>query len=359
MRAERWRFEWRRTWAEVWSSAFEQTWRALLAASASAHVYHQPALVRLWAETCGRAADAEPMFGLARSQDGAELLLPWVVVRYVGRFAARRTLEPAGGDLFGYHDPLVARVRPAAVDWSAFWRSARDQVRSGCDQALLRFLPPSYIPAGDGRLRSDDSPVLDLRGCAGLDDVLARCSSSHRVDVKRQMRRLSQRGDVRLWTAGPADVAEALDEVRAGLLPAYRARWNAPARRLQRPALELFLERVVTAGVASGWAHVSALRAGNRSIAWHVGFLDRGRLYYWLPAHDDAWANYSPGKLMLASLLDAGCHAGVTEVHLLTGNHEYKAAWNPSAQPLAAIAWKAPTIRGRLMAWYDAVRRAS
>src|SRR5713226_4697613 len=89
---ERWQFEWRRTWRDVWSPSFERIWHTLFETSGSAHVYHRPALVHAWADTCGQTVQADPMFGLARSTSGAELVLPWVIARQPGRLAVRRTL---------------------------------------------------------------------------------------------------------------------------------------------------------------------------------------------------------------------------------------------------------------------------
>ena len=108
-----------------------------------------------------------------------------------------------------------------------------------------------------------------------------------------------------------------------------------------------------------GWTHVSAVKVDGVSIAWHLGFLFRGAMYWWLPTHDAAWSAYSPGKLMLAELLDAGCRDGWSAMHMLTGNHDYKAAWQAVPQPLAAVGWTAPSLRGRVMAWYDQARHTS
>ena len=358
---ESWQFEWRRRWSDVWSSGFEQTWQALFDGSPSAHVYHRPALVRAWAETCGHAVGAEPMFGLGRAAGGIQVLLPWVVLRYRGRLAVRRVLEPAGGDIFGYHNPLLHGATPEQIDWAAFWRSARADVGSACDQALFRFLQPAYAPAIEGRLASEGSPILNLRGHRDLGSVLTNCSSNHRIDVRRRLRRLRERGDVSLHVANAGEAAAARGVVRAGLLPAYRALWDGRghSNTLLRPGFEAFLDRVVEQGVAEGWTQLSVLRAADVPIAWHIGFADRNRLYWWLPTHDEVWSSFSPGKVLLALLIDALCREAWTELHFLIGNHDYKAAWKPLPQRLDAIGWTAPTLRGRLIAWYDARSRAS
>jgi CelD/BcsL family acetyltransferase involved in cellulose biosynthesis len=198
--------------------------------------------------------------------------------------------------------------------------------------------------------------VLSLEGCAGLDDVLARCASSHRIDVKRQQRRAGERGAITLSVAGQADSADACRGFRQELWPAYRAAWEgrATGSTLLRDGAGEFLEAVAGAGVGEGWGHYSVLRIGGVPVAWHLGLIDSGRLYYWVPTHDAAWSNYSPGKLLLAALIEHGCREGWREIHLLTGNHDYKRAWHPAPQRLAAIGWTAPTTRGRAIGWYDA-----
>jgi CelD/BcsL family acetyltransferase involved in cellulose biosynthesis len=352
-RTDDWTFEWRRSWDEVWDASFVARWRGVFDASTCAHVYHRPDLVRQWADTVGAALRAEPLVGFATSSRGAAVVLPWVVVPYGGRFAVRRTLETAGSAVFGYHSPLVA-AEPGLVDWSRFWTVVRQAVGGACDQALFRLVEPAFDADAGMRRDSEESPVLTL-GCSDLEQVLGRCSSNHRVDIRRRFRRAQERGGVSLDVVDGA--AEAVERLRNELLPAYRSLWDGrPVRNavLGQPGIEAFLERLVTVGLPGGWTHFSVLRIGAAPVAWHLGFFDAGRLYWWLPTHDAAWSAYSPGKMMLAALVDHGCRAGWREIRLLTGNHGYKAAWNPVPRTLSAIAWTAPTFRGRLMALYDA-----
>ena len=355
-----WRFEWRRSWDDVWSEEFVARWRAIVAGATWSHVYHQPGLVRAWAGTLGARLECAPQVGIATSSS-AQVFLPWVVVTQSGRLATRRTLEPLGRELFGYHTPLVAGAEPSSIDWCGFWNSARESAAGTYEQALFRFVEPEFAGALPLRKGSEESPVLSLAGCASLDDVLARCSSSRRIDVRRQMKRAAEKGgELSLWTAGPADTAEALRSVRQEFWPAYRAHWTGKPtpNAMLAPGVDGFIERVVADGVGAGWTHYSVLRAGGTPIAWHLGFLDAGRLYYWIPTYDGAWSNLSPGKLLLATLIEEGCRAGWREIHFLTGNHDYKLAWNPTPKSLVAMTWTAPTIRGRVFGLYDDIARA-
>jgi CelD/BcsL family acetyltransferase involved in cellulose biosynthesis len=351
-----WRFEWRRTWAEVWDGPFERTWRRMFDASDHAHVYQHPALVRAWADTCGSSARVEPMMGLATSHGGDDVVLPWIVTGQRGSVASRRRLESAGEDLFGYHDPLIA-APPGAIDWASFWREVRSSSSTSCDQALFRFVHAEFAPDAAPRT-SDDSPILALDRRGGFPALLADCSANHRGDVRRRLRRLAERGDAALWMAGPADADEALAEWRSSARAAYGDVWNRRRKRnsVYRDGFDAFAERVVSDGVRDGWGHFAALKVDGQAIAWHLGLADRGRLHWWIPIHRSEWEAFSPGKVLLALLVERLCGDGWRELHFMTGGQPYKLAWRPALADLRVLRWHARGLRGAVFALYDTVR---
>jgi CelD/BcsL family acetyltransferase involved in cellulose biosynthesis len=357
---DRWHFEWCRTWRDVWSDPFERTWRTQLEASGATHVYHQPALVKAWADTCAHSSQIEPLFGRVRSATGVELLLPWVVVRRAGRLTVRRTLEAAGGDLFGYQSPLLAGADPADVDWLGFWTAVRGQIGSACDQALFRSVPAEFV-RGITSEPAEESPVLRIRAFHDFESLLARCSANHRGEIRRRRRRLAERGPVSLWIAGAGDSAGALADWQSRAMPAYKAVWGRRRQpnSLLRPGIDGFLSRVIDAGLREGWSHYAVLSVGECPVAWHLGLLDRGRLYWWIPAHEPDWEPYAPGKVLLAALLEHGFEAGWREVHFLAGAHAYKLAWHPEPSDLRAVRWHAPGLKGTVLSWYDSMRRSA
>ena len=351
-----WRFEWRRDWPSVWSADFLGRWEALRAASPHANVYHCPAVVRAWAETHGRAIGAEPLFGLATGPDGALVLLPFVVVTQHGRLAKRRALSAVGEGFFGYHDPLVSVPNIASIDWAAFWDLVRRQTAGDCDQALVQTV---HEPFAAGPLVDPSrqmSPVLDLSSTGDLDDVLERTSGNHRGDVRRRLRRIRAEGNTTLNVYGPDDSEAAVRDFRERFVPAYSASWRARPEgcMLDRPGVSDFVERVVVEGVSAGWAHYAALELDGKSVAWHLGLAFRDALYWWIPAHDEAWQAFSPGKVLLALLIERAIQSGVKELHLLTGLQRYKLDWKPELIPLSAMRWHAPSAKGTALGWYDA-----
>jgi len=354
-----WQFEWRRDWADVWREPFERTWCDAFASNDDAHVYHHPALVRAWADTCGREAGIEPLIGFARADTGQQVLLPWVISRSRGTVVVRRTLEPVGQDLFGYHDPLP-NGPASTIDWSAFWPSARIAVSNVCDQALFRFVHAEFA-GHDAEWTGEGSPVLQLDRFASFGALLASCSAKHRGDIGRQRRRLAERGVVSLWIPGPTGADEALRDWESHAKEAYRDVWARRAARstLWRDGFDDFAARVIADGLRGGWAHYAALRVDGEPIAWHLGLADRGRLYWWIPTHRTEWEPYSPGKVLLASVIEELHQAKWREVHFMTGAHAYKLAWRPASADLRVIRWHAPGPRGTILSWYDAARRSA
>jgi CelD/BcsL family acetyltransferase involved in cellulose biosynthesis len=354
-----WQFEWRRDWADVWREPFERTWCDAFASNDCAHVYHHPALVRAWADTCGRAAGIEPLIGFARANTGQQVLLPWVISRTSGTVVVRRTLEPVGQDLFGYHDPLPDG--PAStIDWPTFWPSARIAVSNLCDQALFRFVHAEFA-GPDAASTGGDSPVLRLDQFTSFDALLASCSANHRGDVRRRRRRLAERGVVSLWIPGPEEADEALGDWRSHAREAYRDVWVRRAQRntLVRAGFDEFAARVIADGLRGGWAHYAALRVDGAPIAWHLGLADRGRLYWWIPTHRKEWEPYAPGKVLLAAVIEELHRAKWREIHFMTGAQAYKLAWRPVPADLRVIRWHAPGPRGTILSLYDAVRRSA
>ncbi|MGE0393578.1 MAG: GNAT family N-acetyltransferase [Vicinamibacterales bacterium] len=353
-----WTFEWHTTWAEVWDNEFEARWRALLGQAPHSRAFHRPEVVRAWAETCGKAAGAAPVVGVATSADGHQVLLTWVVVTYRGRRGARRVLEPVGQALFGYHSPLVVPVSGSAPDWESFWEAARRELRAACDQARLRFIDAEQGVGRRSSVCGEASPILRLSGVGTLADLLATRSANHRGDVGKKFRRAAERGHVRFHVFGPDDAAEARRSFAAEFVPAYGAVWDGrpEGNVLASPPVLAFATRLVDEGVGQSWTHYSRLTIGDEAVAWHLGLLHRGELYFWMPTHDVAWSGVSPGKLLLARLIEHGLDSGWSTVHFQTGAHDYKRAWTDDDAGLRAIRWFSPSLKGCLLGLYDAWR---
>ena len=155
--------------------------------------------------------------------------------------------------------------------------------------------------------------------------------------------------------------AKATEEYRDYVVPAYRALWRARPEGclLDQPGVEYFFERVVEVGVAEGWAQLARLTVGGTPVAWHVGLKHRTGWYWWLPAHDPARAEESPGRVLLAEVIARAIADRVPRLHLMIGAHQYKQSWRPASLALRSVRWYAPGARGTALRLYDAMHARS
>ena len=75
-----------------------------------------------------------------------------------------------------------------------------------------------------------------------------------------------------------------------------------------------------------GLVVISSLRAGDRLLAVHLGALDAQRMYSWVPSYDAELQRYSPGRLLLESILEESFARRHLEFDFLIGDEDYK--WN-------------------------------
>lgn len=75
---------------------------------------------------------------------------------------------------------------------------------------------------------------------------------------------------------------------------------------------------------ARGLGLVSSLSAGDQIIAVHLGASHGGRLYWWIPSYAPELARFSPGRLLLESLIQASFERGDEGFDFLIGDEAYK-----------------------------------
>jgi CelD/BcsL family acetyltransferase involved in cellulose biosynthesis len=97
----------------------------------------------------------------------------------------------------------------------------------------------------------------------------------------------------------------------------------------------------------AGRPHVSMIEAAGRPIAAHLGFVDADRCYYYAPACDPEFRDFSPGHLLMFELLRHACAMRVPAFDLLRGDYAYKWRLTDTAVDLEAYAAPITSI-GRL-----------
>lgn len=68
----------------------------------------------------------------------------------------------------------------------------------------------------------------------------------------------------------------------------------------------------------------SVLWAGDRPVATHIGMIEHGRMHYWFPTYDPAFARYSPGTALFTETIRAASQHGIHCVDMGYGEQQYK-----------------------------------
>ncbi len=100
-----------------------------------------------------------------------------------------------------------------------------------------------------------------------------------------------------------------------------------------KPENVLFFQELAKNGLLV----VSSLSAGDKILAAHLGAFWQGRFYLWIPAYNAQYASYSPGRLMMQSIMEYSYYEGHKEFDFLIGGEDYKWNYATHTRLIAAI----------------------
>jgi CelD/BcsL family acetyltransferase involved in cellulose biosynthesis len=241
-----------------------------------------------------------------------------------------RVTQPSRGD----YQPLIVRADVATLalpvmltsavrhfgHYGVYWFPNIPSTDPSLD-ILLSFFSEHDMPYVEEK---EIAPRLRFEGM-NIATIEQEWPASHRKDVRRQLKRLTELGPVSLWQ--PATLTEAkpvLDE----FFRVYDEKWLAqdfpgmfqdPAQRRYYHAI---LQRLWGRGV-----HFSTLRCGSQDVSYHFGFFSGGWLQWYRPSYRHEFGRYSPGKIHIAMLIEEGCRSGWKGFDFLLGADSYKNVW--------------------------------
>lgn len=186
---------------------------------------------------------------------------------------------------------------------------------------LRDFLKSHRLPSMEDR---ESAPRLRIDG-ADFAALERTWPSSHRKDVRRQRKRLAEKGPVELWQ--PSTLEEALP-VLEEFFKVHDAKWlsqgfpgmfHDPA---QRNHFKAILRHLWNRG-----AHFSTIRCGDTDVSYHFGFFSGGWIQWYRPSYRHEFGGYSPSKIHIAMLIERACERGWQGFDFLLGAEGYKTLW--------------------------------
>jgi CelD/BcsL family acetyltransferase involved in cellulose biosynthesis len=159
--------------------------------------------------------------------------------------------------------------------------------------------------------------------------ILATMSRRHRKELRRQRRRLEEMGPVDLETiTGRAELERGL----ADFLALEGSGWKVERGTAiaSRPETRNFYQEVAVWAAERGYLVLFFLTIGGKRVAVDLCLDHMGVRYMLKGGFLPAYAQFSPGTLLLEANLAQGVSAGLKRIELGGGSDSYKMRWTRS-----------------------------
>lgn len=304
----------------------------------SSHVFYHPSLARAWAETYLPLQDIKPLFLVAR-QKNITVFFPLLLWRRNWKNAFLREVIPLGYSDFDYHDPIIVGNREIFEPdnfWSSFLEEL-DLLGLGYDAINITGIRTEFAGTGPNWHEDEICPFCNISGFTTPEDFLPTLKQSLRGDLRRQIRRLQEQGELTYHVYSPDDLDASL-AILPEFLTLHAKRWPNAYKAPH------FHENLLRHGLKEGVVHFSELRLNRTPISWHLGFVDGDRFYYYLPAIDPAFSKLSPGKVHLLKCVEEAIRLKLSVYDHLRGEESYKSGWTNEAKKLSNFVRRKNTI---------------
>jgi CelD/BcsL family acetyltransferase involved in cellulose biosynthesis len=174
-----------------------------------------------------------------------------------------------------------------------------------------------------------------------------RLSRNRRSQLGRARRRLEREGKVQLEIA---DGSERLEELLAEAFQIEASGWKGAGGTAitSRPETLRFYREIARWAAALGWLRLAFLRLDGQALATMLLLEADGVLYYLKGGYDPAVERYSPGMVLLGSVIEHAFASAIERVELLGGDERYKLAFTSDVKDKQRFQAFAPSALGLL-----------
>lgn len=337
-----WKFEWITNWETIYSDTFQQQWLKWYNQAVNTHIFFHPALGMAWIETYRPIRDIEPLFCVAKEGE-ITLFLPLIRWKKNWKNSFQKEVIPLGHSDYDYHDPLI-NSKNKNIQNSFFLRLPEEiKKNQSFDKIELSGIRLKLEQKG-WMEETEYCPYCELDRYKNSDDFLHSLKTSLRGDLKRQERRMEEKGELNLYSYTVDTIGDAL-VVLPKFLEYHNKRWP---KAYKAPG---FHQRLIEYGLPLGIVDFTELRIGDIPVSWHLGFRDNERYYYYMPVINPEFAPYSPGKVHLLYLVEQSISEGLKIFDHLRGGENYKSGWSNQVQQLYRFKEKSPKLSSRIRNW--------
>ncbi|MDV2986403.1 UNVERIFIED_CONTAM: GNAT family N-acetyltransferase [Methylobacteriaceae bacterium AG10] len=285
-------------------------WRRLVERCAEPNVFMEPAVAGAM-----YTVTETPLHVLLawshRAGGGAGLIGVWLLVG--ARPSSRlpiRTLEAPCNSLTLLGSPVLDRdhaVEALSAMLEAIARNA-GLPKLICANQIATDGPgfPALLDAASrrgARIVAIERRQRAVRTAPGVGDPASAgaVSSKRRAELRRQRKRLAERGELRQVSyRRPEEVSAAFQEFLDLEAAGWKGRTSRRGRAIRNaPPLRAFAQTMITGLARDGCAGIEALRLDGRAIAMNIWLRSGRTAFGWKMAYDETYAKWGPGSLLM------------------------------------------------------------
>ena len=180
---------------------------------------------------------------------------------------------------------------------------------------------------------------------AGIDDWAhfqkTRLSSHMRSKGLRYLQNVLKRENPEQVFYEQITDPEALGPALSCLIEQHQQRWaeKETYTPFEDPAFLDFHRNFARIALAQGWLGLYRLRIAEATIATVYGFHYGGKFYDYQHALDNRWSKFSPGRQLIAHIVEKCISRGATEYDFLCGTEKYKYSWTATERHDRNLLW--------------------
>ncbi|RWD73802.1 GNAT family N-acetyltransferase [Mesorhizobium sp.] len=174
-------------------------------------------------------------------------------------------------------------------------------------------------------------PVLPLDG----DRTLAYSVPARRRRQLRRAERAARRRGAVVVSRGESDPQIFLDR----LIRLHGARWAGHGGGVLSDLAVEFHRRALPRLADNGLARCLTIEIGDAVVGAYYGFHHRGRAYAYLGGFDPAYAEESPGAILIGNAIAEAANERAREFDFLRGREGYKYGWGANDRWTAQKVW--------------------
>jgi len=287
------------------------------------YIFQSIQWIDVWLQTAGKGLKEE-LFILAVSQtenDPPFMIIPLSIYKKNGI----RYLGSLGGGHTDFAGAVLQNNAQSLYSTELLWENIIKKARlNRVDIIRIRKIP-SMIENIPNPLFSSLCVHEEMNYAINLKTTWEKYYSSKiktkiKSDLKRRKKLLTEQGVVKFYVAENKDEKNRLTKVMISQKTKRYQYKNIKNQFELADNIDLYIQ--VTDKLPT--SHLSALMLNDIVLAVHWGIVFDGRFYHIMPAHDEKYGKYAPGKILLMHLIEWSFQNKLSYFDFTCGNEIYK-----------------------------------